>query len=167
MARRRSGFPAGTGSAVAALMKSSTSKQEFIRLQAVYLAAGEDRPNNEIARVTGLSLEHIRSLHAQVRHAGVESLKSKPRGGRYREHLSAAEEAAVLATFLKAAESGGILVISEVKAALERAAGTTYHQNSIYTILARHGWRKIAPRRRHPQADVAKQDDFKKTGQHF
>ena len=164
MARPRSGFAAGTAEAVAALMKASTSKEEFIRLQAVFLAAGVDRPNAEIARVTGLSLEHIRSLHAQVRHQGVESLKRKPRGGRFREHLSVDAEAAVLGTFLTTAASGGVLVVSEVKVALERAAGKTYHLNSIYTILARHGWRKIAPRRRHPQADVSRQTEFKKTG---
>jgi transposase len=91
-------------------------------------------------------------------------LKRKPRGGRFREHLSTKEEAAVLATFLTTAEAGGVLVVSEVKAALERAAGQSYHPNTIYTILARHGWRKIAPRRRHPQADAVKQADFKKTG---
>lgn len=164
MARPRSGFPTGCAEAVAALMKASTSKEEFIRLQSVFLAAGENRPNAEISRITGLSLEHIRSLHSQVRHHGVESLKQKPRGGRFREHLSAAAEAAVLSTFITAASSGGVLVVSEVKAALERAAGKTYHLNSIYTILARHGWRKIAPRRRHPQADVLKQIAFKKTG---
>ena len=164
MARPRRGFPSGTAAAVSALMKASTSKEEFIRLQAVFLAAGEDRPNDEIARVTGLSLEHIRSLHSQVRHAGADSLKRKPRGGRFREHLSMEEESAVLATFLTTAEAGGVLVVSEVKAALERAAGQSYHPNTVYTILARHGWRKIAPRRRHPQADAAKQADFKKTG---
>lgn len=164
MARPRRGFPTGTAAAVAALMKSSTSKEEFIRLQAVFLAAGEDRPNAEISRVTGLSLEHIRSLHSQARHEGAASLKSKSRGGRFREHLSIEEEASVLATFLTTAEAGGVLVVSEVKAALERAAEKPYHPNTIYTILARHGWRKIAPRRRHPQADAAKQIDFKKTG---
>ncbi len=164
MARKRSGFPVGCAEAAAALMKVSTSKEEFIRLQSVFLAAGENRPNAEIARVTGLSLVHIRSLHSQVRHQGVEALKQNPRGGRFRENLSAETESAVLGTFITRAASGGVIVVSEVKAALERAAGTTYHLNSIYTILARHGWRKIAPRRRHPQADASKQTAFKKTG---
>jgi hypothetical protein len=37
------------------------------------------------------------------------------------------------------------------------------HQSTVYRRLPRHGWRKLLPRPRHPQADPEEQERFKKT----
>ena len=164
MARPRRPFPAGFGSTAKRLMQASTDADEYRRLQAVYLAAAEELPNEQIARQTGLSINTVRMVHVRVRRAGVESLVTKARGGRFREHLTKAQEQAVLDRLLPQASAGGVVVVSEIQAALEAAAGRTYHLHSIYRLLARRGWRKVAPRRRHPDHDPAAAAAFKKSG---
>ncbi len=46
-------------------------------------------------------------------------------GGRSRENLSSESEAAFPAPFLERAEAGGILVVSEIKLALDKRLGIT------------------------------------------
>jgi hypothetical protein len=36
-------------------------------------------------------------------------------------------------------------------------------KSTVYRMLARHGWRKLAPRPRHRKADAVRQQAFKKT----
>jgi hypothetical protein len=55
------------------------------------------------------------------------------------------------------------LEVSRVKQAYEQAVGRVVPKSTVYRMLARHGWRKLAPRPRHPQADGARQQALKKT----
>jgi transposase len=84
------------------------------------------------------------------------------RGGRRRENLSVEDEKRLLKTFIKKAKGGGVLVVTEVKAAYEKAVGRPVPKSTVYRMLARHGWRKIAPRPRHPKTSVDEQEAFKK-----
>ena len=72
------------------------------------------------------------------------------------------EEAAFLAPFFEQAKHGGILVAAPVKAAYEKALGRKVPDSTVYRLLARHGWRKIAPRPRHPKGDPQAQEAWKK-----
>ena len=83
-------------------------------------------------------------------------------GGRRRENLSVEREAEVLAPFLERASLGGILVVPQIKAELEVALGRPMARSSVYNLLHRHGWRKLAPDKRHPQSDPVAQEAFKK-----
>jgi transposase len=71
--------------------------------------------------------------------------------------MSHEEEIAFLAPFL-----GGILVVSEIKQELDRQLGRTTALASVYNLLHRHGWRKLAPDTRHPKADKETQEEWKK-----
>jgi transposase len=164
MARPRTPFPAGSGAEAKRLMKSCADPATFRRLQAVFLAADQDLSNAEIAKITELSINTIRVLHVRARRAGVSSLLKKPKGGRFREHLAKAQESAVLKRIIPDAARGGMVVVSDIKAQLEATAGRTYHLHSVYRLLARHGWRKIAPRRRHPDQDPTAVATFQKSG---
>ena len=53
--------------------------------------------------------------------------------------------------------------ISRVKAAYEQILGRKVPKSTVYRMLARHGWRKVMPRPRHPKADASAQAEFKKT----
>ena len=55
------------------------------------------------------------------------------------------------------------MVVNEVKAAYEEAVGRKVPNPTVYRMLARHGWRKVAPRPRQPKADPEKMEAFKKT----
>jgi transposase len=77
--------------------------------------------------------------------------------------LTVEEEARLLQGFFPGAEEGRLLEVSRVKQAYEQAVGRAVPKSTVYRMLARHGWRKLAPRPRHPQADATRQQAFKKT----
>ena len=54
------------------------------------------------------------------------------------------------------------LVVGQIKHDLEQALGRPVSLSSVYTLLHRHDWRKLAPDKRHPQSDPAAQDEWKK-----
>ena len=86
-------------------------------------------------------------------------------GGRRRENMSKDEEATFLTPFVDKAAAGGILVVTEIRQALEAYLGRKVALASVYNLLHRHGWRKLAPDKRHHKADVEAQDDWKKNSQ--
>jgi len=71
-------------------------------------------------------------------------------------------EAAFLVPCVAEAERGGVLVVAPIKAAYERAIGRSVPDSTVYRLLARHGWRKLAPRPHHPKSDPEKQEAWKK-----
>jgi transposase len=84
------------------------------------------------------------------------------RGGRRRENMTREEEAAFLAPFFEKAKVGGILIVGEIKRALDVRLGRKVALASAYNMLHRHDWRKLAPDKRHPKGDIATQEDWKK-----
>jgi transposase len=84
------------------------------------------------------------------------------RGGRRRQNMTAEQERELLAPFLERASTGGILVVGQVKAEIEARLGRSMALSSVYNLLHRHGWRKLAPDRRHPQSDPLAQQEWKK-----
>ncbi len=144
-------------------MGTAVSQAEFKRWQAVWLAAGEDLSNDEIARITGLAVTTVRSVHARCRHHGVSSLADQPMGARHRSHLTLDAERALLAGFFARAARGQVLIVAEIQAAVSKLVGRPERSAGIYRMLARHNWRKIAPRPQHPRGDAQARASFKKT----
>ena len=64
---------------------------------------------------------------------------------------------------MEKARAGGVLVVGEIKTAYEKKAGKQVPKSTVYRMLARHGWRKIAPRPKHPKAEIGVQEEFKKS----
>lgn len=75
------------------------------------------------------------------------------RGGRRRQNMSAEQERDLLAPFLERARTGGMVAVGQVKTEIEARLGRPMALSSVYNLLHRHGWRKPAPDRRHPQGD--------------
>ena len=82
------------------------------------------------------------------------------RGGRRRQNMSVDQEREALARFLDRASAGGILVVGQVKAELEVRLGRPMALSSVYNLLHRHGLRKRALDKRHPQSDPLAQEDW-------
>jgi hypothetical protein len=61
------------------------------------------------------------------------------RGGRRRENLSLAEEAVLLAPFIEKAKVGGILIVTEIKKALEARLGHRISLASAYNLMVQVG----------------------------
>ena len=55
-----------------------------------------------------------------------------------------------------------MIVVPPLHAALEDRAGHRVPKSTIYRLLARHGWRKLATDTRHTKQDEQAQEDLKK-----
>ena len=76
--------------------------------------------------------------------------------------MSAEAERAFLRPWVEQAQAGGVLVLSPIRAALAQAVGRRVAASVVYRLLARHGWRKVAPDTRHPKSNLQVQEDWKK-----
>jgi transposase len=92
---------------------------------------------------------------------GQEQPKTK-KGLRNRARMTLEEEAAILAPYLEQAKQGGVIVVPPLKAKLETAVGRSLALSTVYAMLHRHGWRKLAPDKQHPQSDPVAQEAWKK-----
>jgi Winged helix-turn helix len=71
--------------------------------------------------------------------------------------------AAALDQVLAKASQGGVVIIPHLLPTFEKVLGKSLNLSTLYRMLARHGWRKIAPDTAHPQGDPQRRDAFKKT----
>lgn len=161
--RPRAKFPEGTVDRLGEMMKAAKTKADFQRVQCVWLREAFGLELEEIARIVMLSPNTVRCMHSRYLKQGEDGLRGVGRGGRRREHLTVQEEDQVLRNFFTRSKRGEVLVVSEVKEAYEEAVGQIVHLSTVYRVLARHGWRKIVPRPRHPRSDPDAINAFKKT----
>lgn len=159
-------FPEGSVEQLSKALREARSKSEFQRVQCVWLRVVLGLNANQVAQAVGWQPSSVRRLQAQFWRRGKALWESPGRGGRRHQNLTREEEARFLEGFLSRAEQGRLLEVSRVKQAYEQAVGHAVPKSTVYRMLARHGWRKLAPRPRHPQADEARQQDFKKTPRH-
>lgn len=118
----------------------------------------------------GFSIQEAAEL-MQCSHATISRLRNrfakgemtkKPRNGN-NSYFSLEEEREIIREFEEQARSGTITNVSSIKEAYTKRLGHDVANSTIYRMLKRHGWRKVSPRPRHPQADKEAQEAFKKT----
>ena len=161
MARKASGEEWLT-EAKACLAKAKTV-EELRQAQAVVFPLEFGLSLEQTAQAIGVSVGWACQLRTRfVRGEGVPGYGERRRGGRRRENMTREEEGAFLAPFFEKAKVGGILVVGEIKQALDARLGRKVALASAYNLLHRHDWRKLAPDKRHPKADVTAQEDWKK-----
>lgn len=144
------------------LLQESRMKSEYRRTLCVMLRATLQLPAKKIADNVGLSQGAVEQIIARYLKHGVKSLMGSGSGGRRYAHMSIDEEKRFIKDFVPKGREGDIIVVNEIIAAYERQVGFTVAKSTVYRLLARYGWRKIAPRRQHPKADREKQAAFKK-----
>jgi transposase len=144
-------------------LKQAKTKAEFQAVQCLWLRVSLGLSADQVATAIGWHPSLVRKLQSLYIREGSTALKRTGRGGRRRQNLTLEEEQNLLHGFLYQSELGGILEVSQVKTAYEQAVGHKVPKSTVYRMLARHGWRKIAPRPRHPKSDAALQAEFKKT----
>ena len=117
----------------------------------------------DTAQVIGVSPGWACQLRRRFMHGQRAGAADAPTaGGRKRQNMSLQEEREFLAPFLEQAATGGVLVVGQVKAALDKRLGREVALASAYNLLHRHNWRKLAPDKRHPQSDPLAQEEWKK-----
>jgi transposase len=129
----------------------------------IYQALIAPRKAEEIATHTGASLTTVRRVISTYNRFGVAAVETPGTGGRRHEYLTLEQERAFLQPFFDRAAKGEIATVAEIQRAFEAAIQHPVHQSSIYRLLHRHGWRKLAPRSFHPKANPEEQATFKKT----
>lgn len=147
------------------MLALASGKEALRRIQAIYFRARFGDSAEMVAKRTGLTLGTVRNVHSRWRKEGIAALELKPRGGRHHEYLTFEEERSWLfERFSEDSIVGGILEVGRIHRAYEEKIGRKVWKATVYDLLHRHGWRKVAPRPHHPQADAAAQASFKKTG---
>lgn len=158
MARMARGEEIGD-SAMQAIANAVTVEQ-LRQAQAVVLPLRFAMSMVQTAEVTGLSMGWVsKQCNRFIQGKAVGDGTVPARGGRRRQNFKPEEEAAVLKPFLEQARQGGILVVGQIKHDLEQALGCPMSLSSVYTLLHRHDWRKLAPDKRHPQNDPVAQEE--------
>ena len=145
-------------------LSKAKSAAELRQAQAVLLPLKYGMSMEKTAELIGVSRGWACQLRRSfVKTGGACFGKGETRGsGRGRSLLSPEEEREFLEPFTGKARTGGILVVNEIRVALEDRLGKKVATATTYNLLRRHGWRKLAPDRRHPGADPAAQDEWKK-----
>jgi len=147
------------------LADKGLSAREHARVMCVrLLALGWEA--QDVAEAVGLSRSSVYRRKAEYLSEGKRTLSTDGWGGRRGGVLSSEQEAQFVAHFEDAAREGQLITAAEMLAELERRCGESPNPSTLYRILARHGWRKVTPRPRHPQADPERQEAFKETSQH-
>jgi transposase len=155
-------FRKGAAEKLKTALKQAKTKSEFQRIQCLWLRASLGLNADQVAQAVGWLPASVRRLQAQYLKKGEILLKSAGRGGRRHQNLTRQEEQDLLERFTVKAKRGGMLEVSPVKLAYEKAVGHAVPKSTVYRMLARQEWRKIAPRPHHPQVNAIRQQAFKK-----
>ena len=142
---------------------TATSVESLRQCQAVLLPAWFGATLEQTAHVLGVGRATVARLQAAFR---------KPRsavppaarnwGGRRQSLLTPEEERAFLKPWVESAATGTLVVVSPIRAALAQRLGQPVKPSVVYRLLARHGWRKVAPDTRHPKSKPEVQAAWKK-----
>jgi len=142
---------------------AATSVVALRRCQAVLLPAHFGATLEQTAAALGVCRATVPHLQAAFRRDQAPNSPPAPiRGGRRRGLLTPAEEKTFLQPWLELAGRGAVVVVSPLRAALAQRIGQPVKPSVIYRLLARHGWRKVAPDTRHPKSKPAVQEAWKK-----
>ena len=141
-------------------VKTAKTAAELRAALAIVLPSHFGLTRKQTAKAIGLSTSRVGGLRAAA-----QNPKTKPKnthGGRRRQRMSLPQEKEFLAPWENQAKSAGMLIVPPLHQALEKHLGGKVHHAQVYRMLARHGWRKVAPDSTHPKTDPAAQDAWKK-----
>ncbi len=140
--------------------KATTNKRISQRLKVLMLRY-EGKSNPEISEKLDLSTDRISHLISEFKQKGLEEYIRNKYEGNHR-NMSYEEEEQILKQFEAKAATGQVITVKEIKAAFDEKLGRDTGRGYIYMLLARHGWRKIKPRPKHPQGASDEEIDASK-----
>ena len=144
--------------------KRITTIREWRQAEALWLREKLHMSGPQVAQALNYRLQTVYLLwHRWIKEGVTIFTNKKPPGGRNNAYMTAEEEEEFLQPFVEKAPQGGIVEIREIKQAFEARIGATVPKSTIYRLLNRHGWRKIAPGKKHPKGNPVLQEELKKT----
>ena len=141
-----------------ALLEQANTADDIRVAQAVLLPAIHGLTMKDAGMAMGVSRATVGRLQQQIRKAkgklgtaGRTTLgEGRGWGGRRTSHMTPEEEAEFLAPWAVEAETAGMIVMGPIRAALAQKIGKPVRASVVWRLLARHGWRKVAPGTRNP-----------------
>lgn len=161
--RPRTDIPAVQVGAIHRAMLAAPNKSSFQRLQCLWLRARQDLSTEAIAQAVGLSVSHVRRVWSEYLRGGLAAGQGRPKGGRRRQNLTLAQERAVLAPWQGHARWGQLITVRGIKVDYEKRLGRAVPDSTVCRLLARHQWRRVTPRPKHPKDHPAARAAFRKT----
>jgi transposase len=146
-----------------ALVATATDLHQLRSAQAVLLPALFGASLETTASLLGVGRATIPRLQAQLRNQPPgQPMARKSWGGRRHALLSVAQEKEFVSTWRAKAEAGELIVLSAMRADLEKKLGRKVAPEVFYRLVRRQRWRKVAPDTRHPKSDPVVQEEWKK-----
>ena len=130
--------------------EKATQDKKISRKLRVLILRYEGCNNQTIAERVGISKTRVVHLVGEYYKTGLVEYASTKYGGNHRS-MSVEEEEAILQQFRERAEAGKVVIAQEIKQVFDEKLGRDTGRGYIYMLLARHGWRKVMPRSRHPK----------------
>ncbi len=144
------------------VVATATELQTLREAQSILMPAFYGSTLEQTASMLGVSRATVHRLQTAFRKKCRGDYVPKKHGGRRRVLMSLEQERAFLAPWEEQARDGGVLVVSALRADLSCQLGRPVDASVVYRLLARHGWRKLAPDTRHPKSDPQVQEEWKK-----
>jgi len=161
--RPRTPIAPGQVGAIRRAMLAAPNKSAFQRLQCLWLRAKEDLSTEAIAQTVGLSVSHVRRVWSDYLGGGLVAAQGRRKGGRRHQNLTVAQEQAVLAPWQQQAQAGRLVTARGIKTCYQTTLGRPVPDSTVYRLLARHLWRRVQPRPKHPKDNPRARAAFKKT----
>lgn len=138
------------------------SLDDFKAALAVLLPVKARLTLEETAKLLGVGTASVNRLQVRLERSRTSGPGRRNWGGRRRSLLSPQEEVEFLKPWAEQAGEAGLLVLSPIRAALAQRIGRPVKASVVWRLLARHGWRKVAPDTKHPKNDPATMAAWKK-----
>ena len=142
---------------------TATDVHQLRAAQAILLPALFGASLEKTATLLGVGRATVPRLQAQFgTQVSGQPTPRKSWGGRRHALLSVAQEKEFVSNWRAQAKAGELIVLSTMRADLEKKLGRKVASEVFYRLVRRHRWRKVAPDTRHPKSDPLLQEEWKK-----
>jgi transposase len=134
-------------------VKATPNLNDFKAALAVPLPAKVGLTLEKTANLLGVGTASVNRMQIRLDISRTSASDRRNWGGRRKSLLSPQEEVVFLKPWAEQAREAGLLVLSPIRAALAQRVGHPVKASVVWRLLARHGWRKVAPDTKHPKND--------------
>jgi len=143
-------------------VQTTRSLDDFRSALAVLLPAKVGLTLQATAQLLGVGTASVNRLQTRFHLGRTAASGQRNWGGRRQSLLTPPEEIDFLKPWAAQAQEAGLLVLSPIRAALAQRVGHPVKASVVWRLLARHGWRKVAPDTQHPKNDPRIMQAWKK-----
>lgn len=138
------------------LLKKAKTADELRTAQAVVLPLVYGLNMKQTAAAIGRSVGRTCTMRTQFtgKVSGKKEVIRSKRELRNRANVAFEREAQILKEVMRQAVRDGVVVIPPLKQMVEARLGKSIALTTLYSMLARHGWKKVAPEKARRKGQV-------------